>query len=251
MLGYKIPKDKVKSFEKRKRPGIYFLFGASEKDKWPEVYLGQSGNVYRRLVKHLNSEKKNWWRYAVVFIGMEEFCTLYLERKLRDLAKECGRFEVETKKARKIDSSNPSWDQSWDGFFEWIKIFIKALGYEVLEPESRNSKLFYMEVEGGKATGQTGCSSGRFYVHEGSRIASRLEKGAFKGRLKGKVQKIRSNLLKKGFISETYEVTKEFYCSNPRMAAFVVTGRRRKQWKSMEDQSCNNLKKELRNTNDF
>lgn len=139
MLGYKIPKDRFKSFDKDKikRPGVYLLFSARKKGEQPKVYIGQSGNLYERLNnKRLKSKNKYWWRYTVVFVGMEEHeltrdCTLYLERKLLDLAEKCGRYEVMTKEASKIDSSDPLWDPSWDDFFEWIKIFIKALGYDL------------------------------------------------------------------------------------------------------------------------
>lgn len=254
MLGYKIPKDRVKGFKEIERPGVYFLFGEREKDEQLKVYIGQSENVHDRFVNnHLNSEKKDWWRWAVVFVGMEEYrlsldCTLYLERKLVNLAEACGRYKVETEKTREIDPPDPSRDSSWNDFFEWIKIFIKALECDVLDPESRNSKLFYIEVEGGKATGQRGCSSGRFYVHKGSHIARRLQPRAFKERsLREKVKDIRKDLPKeKGTNPKTFVVQEEFYCSSPRMAARVVTGRCRKRWKSMEDQSCSNLKKRVK-----
>src|SRR5512133_2897499 len=69
---------------------VYFLFGDAEESAKPHVYIGQTTDLKKRLVKH--QKEKDFWQRAVVMLSRAESLTtthsLYLERLCIQRAKE-------------------------------------------------------------------------------------------------------------------------------------------------------------------
>ncbi|WP_287065412.1 GIY-YIG nuclease family protein, partial [Ramlibacter sp.] len=76
---------------------VYFLFGEGEESAKPQVYIGQTGDLKKRLVKH--QKEKDFWHRAVVMLSRADSLTtthsLYLERLCIQRAKAAGRYTVE------------------------------------------------------------------------------------------------------------------------------------------------------------
>lgn len=94
----RIPKDSYKNCsdisDKLCRPSVYLLFGESEEDNYPVVYVGETEDALKRLNQHAG--KKKYWSEAIVF-GNPEWYSLYikhLEGRLYDLAKAANRYDV-------------------------------------------------------------------------------------------------------------------------------------------------------------
>ena len=92
-----VPRCHVLAFaemEEAKQVGLYFLVSCDGKD---ELYIGQSGEVGKRLLQHHQQGKKEWTR-ALVLISLTQNLTqthaLYLESLSIDKAKAAQRYDV-------------------------------------------------------------------------------------------------------------------------------------------------------------
>ena len=64
----------LKDWTEAQRPGVYFLFGLNE-DGNESVYIGESENVFERLVQHVGDPKKDFWDEVVFFTSKDENLT--------------------------------------------------------------------------------------------------------------------------------------------------------------------------------
>ncbi len=65
-IGFKIPKTKIKESKDRnelKNTGLYLLF--NKNDSNGSIYIGETENVYERLLQHLS---KDYWNECLVFV---------------------------------------------------------------------------------------------------------------------------------------------------------------------------------------
>ena len=88
---------KLKDWTEAQRPGVYFLFGLDENGN-ESVYIGESENVFERLIQHVGDPKKDFWDEVVFFTSRDENLTKahvkFLESKLTLLAKNANRYNV-------------------------------------------------------------------------------------------------------------------------------------------------------------
>ena len=92
----KIPRNLLENSKMRNeinRIGVYFLFGFSEENPDEHiVYIGESDNIYNRLVQHTKDEEKLFWIEAIAFSSKDDNLTKghikYLEYKLIKSASE-------------------------------------------------------------------------------------------------------------------------------------------------------------------
>ncbi len=76
-IAYKIPRimlEQCKDRKDLKQSGVYFLFGASEKeDREKAVYVGQAivrqtgEGLLNRISEHIGKEEEDYWNEAVAF----------------------------------------------------------------------------------------------------------------------------------------------------------------------------------------
>lgn len=91
-----IPRSLLKTFsnmDEAKQVGIYFLIGGNNED---DLYIGQTGELGKRLNQHANSNKE--WDTAIVVVSMTQNLTqthvLFLENIAIKYAREAGRYNL-------------------------------------------------------------------------------------------------------------------------------------------------------------
>lgn len=94
-IAYKIPRimlEQCKDRKDLKQSGVYFLFGASEKeDREKAVYVGQAivrqtgEGLLNRISEHIGKEEEDYWNEAVAFttsndiLGQRKSVTLSID----------------------------------------------------------------------------------------------------------------------------------------------------------------------------
>lgn len=140
---------KLKDWTEAQRPGVYFLFGLDENGN-DSVYIGESENVFERLVQHISDPKKDFWDEVVFFTSKDENLTKahikFLESKLTQFAKDANRYKV-------LNGNNPQESKlprgdrdSMEEFINNIRILIGAMSHKVLEPISRQPLINEIQI---------------------------------------------------------------------------------------------------------
>ncbi len=100
---YQIPRSQLGKLRDRselEKTGVYVLAGVSETVQNKEkVYIGESDNVLKRLIKHEKEGEKDFWNRAIVIVSKDENLTKsharYLEGRLLEISKSANRAEIE------------------------------------------------------------------------------------------------------------------------------------------------------------
>lgn len=232
---YKIPRIKVHGcFD---RPdlaafGIYFLFGKNDIDEKSIVYIGESENVYNRLLQHDSPTGKDFWNECIVFISKDNRLNKahikYLEHKCYFLAKEADRYSVENPTVPADASLTEAEQAEMDEFLYNIRLINNVLGHKVLEPiavinsdnnaEADTPKLCIHAARGADAEGQQ--TSEGFVVLKGSKVASTVTRSC-----PNYVIELRKKLIDTNVINSEWVFTENKIFGSPSTAAAVVMGR--------------------------
>jgi len=142
--------------------GVYFLAGEDESTAEPKIYIGQSGNVGKRLGEH--NEKKDFWNRALVAVSLTNNLTqthaLFLEWHSIKQATEAGRFELENGKGGSKPHTPAPLEADCMEIFETSRTLLATLGYPVFEPIAKpagtaaSQELFYCKRSGCSAVGE-------------------------------------------------------------------------------------------------
>ncbi len=144
----KIPRseiENVKTREELKNSSVYFLFGESEDESKPSVYIGQASarknkdGVITRLFEHNKDESKDYWSNdAVVFTTTQNIFgsteITYLENRFYNLAKDAGRYSVKNKNEPSRGNVTEEKESELEEFIEYATIMLGTLGYPVFIP---------------------------------------------------------------------------------------------------------------------
>lgn len=246
---YLVPRPKIPNLANRediKRTGLYILSGPSEDNLNRErVYIGESDNVFKRLVQHEKSENKDFWNRAVLVVSKDENLTKshvrYLESRLIDIAKQSQRAELDNTTAPDTKSLPESEEADMEFFLDQVLLILPILGFTFTKPSlssgegpkdpSEGSPLFSYEFVGTHATARE--IDGEFIVFKGSTA----RKEAMPSWTSYKT--LREQLLRDGKIIDSSD--KEFYVfkenvafNSPSAAAAVLFGGNqngRKRWR--------------------
>lgn len=228
----KIPRnilEKTKVRSEVNRIGVYFLFGINE--EFPDeriVYIGESGNIYERLVQHTKDESKSFWSEAIAFTSKDDNLTIghvkYLEHEIIKNAKQNVKYTVHNKNDSTKSSLPEMAISEMEEFYDNIKIVLPTFGYDLLEKlqdaKEKKNKLFLLEISGLKAQGfQT--NSG-FVVTKGSEVSFET-----KDSISSAYKNLRLSLLEKEIIKDVgnkYTFDKDYEFSSPSAAAAVIVG---------------------------
>lgn len=179
---------------------VYYLFGQGEDGATPTVYIGQTGDLRKRLAKH--NKEKDFWQRALVLISRTNSLTqthaLFLEWLCIQEAKKAGRYTAENGN----DGSKPHTPAPLEAdcmeIFDTGRTLLATLGYPLFEPVAKPlgqadaSELFYCKRGGTDARGE--YTSEGFVVLKGSR--ARLQPlSAFEGHA---FVKVRATLIEQG-----------------------------------------------------
>ncbi|TIT66272.1 MAG: GIY-YIG nuclease family protein [Mesorhizobium sp.] len=115
--------------------GIYFLTGEDDASGALRLYVGQSGNVGKRLSQH--NETKDFWNRALVAISLTNNLTTthvaYLEWWSLQKASQAGRYALENGNAAAKPHILPPLQADCDEIFETIRVLLTTLGFPLFE----------------------------------------------------------------------------------------------------------------------
>lgn len=144
--------------------GVYFLIGGEASEK---LYIGQSGDIGKRLQQHAKDESKDWER-ALVLVSLTNNLTqthvLYLESISIEKAKRCQRFEIANSTNGQRPHTPIPLQADCDEIHEIGSLLLATLGYPIFEPlikpdENKPQDKFFCTRSGAAGEG--------FYTQEG------------------------------------------------------------------------------------
>lgn len=224
----KIPRSELTSYNNRddlRMVGIYFLFGKNDNDD-DVVYIGESENVFKRLVEHLRDyrqgKEKFYWSTAIAFVSpsLDKALIRYLEYKLFEAAKKSGTYEVLTKNIYRSTKVSESQVASMEEFMGNVRLIVSILGHRVLDVSDQATSadvVFNCVRNNSNAT----CfiSKNGVTVQKDS-VISDHETPSF---AKHNYKKLRDKLIQNGVIVERV-FTRDYEFDSPSAAAAVVIG---------------------------
>lgn len=178
----KIPRTELLDCERDdvRRAGIYFLF-CQENDGTDSVYIGEAENIFERLQQHLrdyqSGKEQYYWNTVTMFIGQDLNKALirYLENRLVEIARECGRYKILTKNTYKNTILKESQIAAMEEFIDNIRLLMNTLGYRVLVATPKAEKdTQYLYCKRNGAEGKGFVSAGGFTVLKGSKISDHI-----------------------------------------------------------------------------
>ena len=230
-----------------RRAGVYFLF-CQEDDGTDSVYIGEAENIYDRLQQHLrdyqSGKEQYYWNTVVMFVGQDLNKALirYLENRLVEIARECGKYKILTKNTYRNTVLKESQIAAMEEFTDNIRLLMNTLGYRVLvsTPQAEtNTQYLYCTRNG--ANGKGFISTGGFTVVKGSKTSDHIVP-SFEIRAKS-YYNLRKKLEENGTIVNGVFVS-DYEFSAPSAAAAVLYGRNtngKTEWKTEDGVELKNL----------
>ncbi|EHN68697.1 GIY-YIG nuclease family protein [Aliivibrio fischeri] len=252
--------SELNRWDESKRPGVYFLFEKTSNDDSHSAYIGESEDVFKRLVNH--DREKDFWNEVIIFTSKDENLTKahvkYLEAKLVELSKSAERYKLENSN-NPTKSSLPRADAAaMEEFIDNIKLVLGSLGHKILEsisaqvaaPEEKidtlSNHLLKFNVNKIIATGRV--SDDGFLLLKGSQIS--LNNSAS---MPGKSLSIKEQMINEGTLTAFptyYELNKDKLLSSSSYAAALVAGNSRsgpQSWKTENGELLKKLEERLVN----
>jgi predicted GIY-YIG superfamily endonuclease len=235
----------------------YFLFGESEENASPKVYIGQTGDLRKRLMSH--NKEKDFWQRCLVLVSKTHSLTqthaLFLEWLCIQDAKKIGRYVVENGN----DGSRPHTPAPLEAdcieILETGKTLLSTLGYPLFESISKplevaeKEEILYLTRGGCEAQGEYRPEG--FVVFKNSLGRSEVTPSFSKHTF----FKLRNDLVAQGKIAiegEKLVFHEDILFSTPSGAAAVVCGGAANgwtEWKNAQGKTLDQLKR-TNNTND-
>ena len=240
--------------------GVYFLIGELSEVGLPRVYIGQSGNVGKRLVQHNqeNDKGKDFWNRALVVISLTNSMTqthaLFLEWFAISEATKAGRYSIENGNSGARPHTPAPLEADCHEIHETAATLLATLGQPIFEPligsqlrlngGSAKADVFYCKGPAANAVGE--YTSEGFVVHKDS--AARVETVPS---IKGTSQeRFRQQLVTDGVLAltgDSYIFTRDHLFASPSMAAIAVLGRSANgwlEWKTENGQTLDGAKRQ-------
>ena len=166
-----------------KRTGLYFLSGPDPEKAFKErVYIGESDNVFKRLMQHDRDENKDFWSRAIAIATKDDNLTKahvrYLESRMIELTVAAGRAILANGTAPDRPALPEPDIADMEYFLSQVRLVLPVLGFNFTEPvgydpstaDGENVKdappLFEMSPVG--TTARAKEMRGRFIVLKGS-----------------------------------------------------------------------------------
>ena len=196
--------------------GVYFLFYERELLGVETLYIGESSNLYNRLLNH--AKNKEDWITAVAFCSadLNKSILHFVEHELCQTITNNGH-AVKTKQSNQNIMISASDTLFAEEFADEIALFLSSFGYNALRTMEKKGEAFFCKAKDADATGFK--SNEGFTVQKGSRIASSVAP-AFKS---SNYAIIRDALEQDGII-KGYVFRRDYGFSSPSAAASIVLG---------------------------
>lgn len=232
---------------------VYFLIGEDEEVGGSLVYVGQTGDLRKRLANHNN--EKGFWERAVVITSLTGSLTqthaLFLEWHSLQKMREAGRFaDCNGNNGSRPHTPAPLESDCLE-IFETSSILLATLGHPLFSPlvkkteeNGEDDRVFYCQGSG--ANGRGVYTSEGFVVLEGSTgrrenvpsiIGTATERSREKILASDAVNMDDSSIL----------FTKDYLFSSPSAAAIALMGRSANgwlEWKTAEGKTLDELERQ-------
>jgi Domain of unknown function (DUF4357) len=235
--------------------GVYFLIGELSESGLPRLYIGQSGNVGKRLVQHNqgNDKGKDFWNRALVVVSltnsMTQTHTLFLEWFAIGQATQAGRYSLENGNAGARPHTPAPLEADCHEIHETAATLLATLGQPIFEPLTHaatgkgDKELFYCKASGADGVGE--YTTEGFVVLKGSK--ARLDSVASIQPSQGR---IRQQLAAEGIMAAqggVYVFTRDHLFASPSMAAVALMGRSANgwvEWKTAQGQTLDEVRRQ-------
>ena len=137
--------------------GLYFLIGETESTDKPLLYVGQTGDLKRRLSQH---DDKDFWTRAFVMLSTNNTMTqthaLYMEHKAIATAIDVGRYDVKNGNSGNKPHTPDPLKADCEELFYTLDVLLSTLGQPIFESLSikNNVKKFNEATSDNKAVTQ-------------------------------------------------------------------------------------------------
>lgn len=272
-----VPRSLLADFLKMRESeqvALYFLFGEAEDGSEQKVYIGQTGDLRARLVKH--NKEKEFWERALVLISLTNNLTqthaLFLEWHCLQAAKTAGRYANENGNAGSKPHTPAPLAADCLEIFETGQILLATLGYPIFTPVAK-LPVFPSSTEAvvhpifnpsGAATAATpnadevffckadGVNGRGLYTQEGFVVlkGSIGRKENKQGLIGHAYEQLRLKLLESGVVQEQGDdivFTKDHLFTKPSPAAVALMGRTANgwlEWKTKDGKTLDALKRQ-------
>jgi hypothetical protein len=214
---------------------LYFLFSEEEDGSGRKVYVGQTGDLRARLVKH--HKEKEFWEKALVLISRTNSLTqthaLFLEWHSIQEAKKAGRYSTENGNEGSKPHTPAPLESDCFEIFETGHTLLATLGYPIFDPvvksavSAKSEELFYCKGSGSDGRG--------IYTEEGFVVLKdSVGRRANVVSLTGSAgEKLRNRLIDSGVmrvVGDTVVFDKDHLFRSPSMAALSLMGRTANGW---------------------
>lgn len=207
--------------------GVYFLFCTAD-DGSDSVYIGEAEDVLKRLKQHLQDFKSGkepfFWNAAVAFTGrdLNKALIRFLEDRLVQIARQCGREAVLTQKTYHT-TLKESQTATMEEFIDNVKVLLSALGHRTLTPvPAASDDTVYFFCKGSGAKGKGFASAGGFTVLKGTKVSDHIVDSL---RTHGKAYlRLREKLVADSVIVEDV-FQRDYEFTAPSAASAVILGR--------------------------
>lgn len=231
---------------------LYFLFGEAEDGTEQKVYVGQTGDLRARLVKH--NKEKEFWERALVLISRTNSLTqthaLFLEWHCLQAARRAGRYADENGNSGSKPHTPPPLEADCLEIFETGHALLATLGYPIFDPVAKSvttsmgSEIFLCKGSGANGRG--------LYTQEGFVVlkGSVGRKGNVPSIIGTPGERLRATLLESGVMcveGDTVVFEKDHLFRSPSMAALSLMGRTANgwlEWKTMDGKTLDVVKRQ-------
>ncbi len=252
-----VPRSLLPDFLKMPESGqvaVYFLFGGLENGPDPKVYIGQTGDLRARLVKH--NKEKEFWQRALVLISRTNSLTqthaLFLEWHCLQAAARAGRYSNDNGNGGSKPHTPPPLEADCLEIFETGQVLLATLGYPVFDAvstpvpssSSKTEEIFYCKASGTDGRGL--YTPEGFVVLKGS-VGRRANVPSIIGTSD---ERFRNKLLETGVMraeGDKVFFLKDHLFGSPSMATIALTGRNANgwfEWKGKDGKTLDELKRQ-------
>jgi predicted GIY-YIG superfamily endonuclease len=245
-----IPRKLLSSFlemPESNQVAVYFLFGEDEDGSDSKVYIGQTGGLRKRLVKH--DKDKEFWERALVLISRTNSLTqthaLFLEWHCIQETRSADRYADENGNSGSRPHTPPPLEADCYEIFETGRTLMASLGYPIFEPilkksetESEKEEVFFCKASG--ANGRGMYTEEGFVVLKGS--VGRKENVPSLVGTAG--ESLRNRLIDSGVMrieGDSVVFEKDHLFRSPSMAALSLMGRTCNGWIDWKNKTSKTL----------
>lgn len=219
--------NEIKKREEVNKSGVYFLFNRNEDTNEIEIYIGESENIYNRLIQHIKDENKDFFSEVIAFTSKDEELTKshikYLEYRLINEVSENEIFLLKNINKNIRPTIPEMYTSILEEYLQNIKIILPTLGYNLFmnKEELREAKerKFILEGDGIKAEAIL-TKSNKMVVLKGSNLKNNIQNSLSNG-----YKNLRERLIKTNVIDNQKLIfLKDCEFNSPSAAAAVILG---------------------------